>query len=168
MGRTLSALLKLQSVELQLVEVRNRLRVQSAAVASQQDRIERLRAEDETNHAELLTRQKDVASYELDLKTREEGVAKFRISLNTAKTNKEYAAILTQINTIKADNSKLEDQVLRLMQEVDQARSQAEETKKQIAEGEQNAGRPSEEACPGGRRRALPGAGGLRTNRGDP
>ena len=45
MGKTLAALLKLQSIELQLVEVRNRLTIQRAAVNAQQSRIEELEGE---------------------------------------------------------------------------------------------------------------------------
>ncbi len=137
MGETLEALLKLQSVELRLVTVRRQLSRQSAAVDAQQDRIKQLEGEFERLHDETLQRQKGAAALELDLKSREEDVAKLRASLNTAKTNKEYAAILTQLNTVKADNSRLEDQALRLMQQVDEARVKAEEVRKQLDQATQ-------------------------------
>lgn len=136
MAKTLPALLKLQSIELQLVEVRNRLRVQGAAVDAQQSRIAQFQEDYQKLHEELVTRQKEAASFELELRSKEEGVAKLRGVLNTTKTNKEYAAILTQINTIKADNSKLEDRALKAMQECDQVRAQAEEVKAQTAEAQ--------------------------------
>jgi predicted nucleic acid-binding Zn-ribbon protein len=132
MGRTLEALLKLQSIELQVREVRNRLKMQSAAVDAQQARVEQLQGEYQKLHDESVARQQRAADVELELKSREERVVKLRAALNTAKTNKEYAALLTQLNTIKADNSKLEDEALNMMQEVDQARQQAAEVKQQI------------------------------------
>ena len=60
---------------------------------------------------------------ELELKGRDERIAKLRAALNMAKTNKEYAAILSELNTSKADNAKIENQVLDLMKniEVDEA-----------------------------------------------
>ena len=137
MAKTLVALLNLQSIELQVVEARARLKVHSAAVDAQKARIEQYQGDYQKLHEETLTAQKGAAGVELELKGKEEGVAKLRTSLNTAKTNKEYAAILTQINTIKADNSKLEDQALRMMQEADRVRAQAEEVKTRIAESQQ-------------------------------
>ena len=136
MAKTLPALLKLQSIELQLVEVRNRLRVQGAAVDAQQSRIAGFQEDYQKLHEELVTLQKEAAGFELELRSKEEGVGKLRGALNTTKTNKEYAAVLTQINTIKADNSKLEDRALKAMQECDQVRSQAEEVKAQTAEAQ--------------------------------
>ena len=56
---------------------------------------------------------------ELELRSRDEAIAKLRASLNVAKTNKEYAAVLTQLNTSKADNSKIETQVFELMKGIE-------------------------------------------------
>ncbi len=131
MGKMLEALRRLQSVENQLAEVRRRLRSNSAAVGAQQTRIDELRAQLKTLGESGVARQREGAAVELELKDREAQVNKFRASLNTAKTNKEYAAILTQINTLKADNSKLEDEVLKHMQAFDQIRKQVEDVQKQ-------------------------------------
>lgn len=136
MAKMLPALLKLQSIELQLVEVRTQLRVQGDAVNAQQSRIAQFQEDYQKLHEELVARQKEAAAFELELRSKEEGVVKLRGVLNTTKTNKEYAAVLTQINTIKADNSKLEDQALKAMQECDQVRAQAEEVKAKTAEAE--------------------------------
>jgi hypothetical protein len=131
MGRMVEALRKVQAIEYQLAEVRRRLKLASAAVEAQQARIGELQQQEQALHEAVLARQRDSAAVELDLKQREQQVAKFRASLNTAKTNKEYAAILTQINSLKADNSRLEDEVLRVMQAVDVARGQLEQVKQQ-------------------------------------
>jgi len=136
MGKTMQALLRLQSIEHRLAEVRKRLRSQSVAVEAQQGRIDELRAEHKRLHDEALGRQRGAGEVELDLRTREEMISKLRQSLNTAKTNKEYAAILTQINTLKADNSKLEDEALKFMQAGDQIRTEADEVARRIAEAE--------------------------------
>jgi len=132
MGRMLAALQQLQSVERQLATVRSRLDARRNAVAAQEKRIAQLQADWKALHDKAMTRRRDADRLELDLKTREEQVAKLRTALNTAKTNKEYAALLTQINTIKADNAKLEDEVLKIMQEVDGIRAQGGKVEESI------------------------------------
>jgi len=136
MGRMLEALFKLQNVERQLAEVRSRIRRQTSAVTAQQAQIQELLTLQKKLQDESLTRQKQTAGVELELRGREAEVQKLRVVLNGAKTNKEYAAILTQINTIKADNSKLEEQALKAMQEVDQVKGQLEQLKARAAEAQ--------------------------------
>ena len=126
MGNTIEGLLRLQSVERQLTDVRSRLKTRKNAVAAQQRRIDQLRSDFDAMHAKSLARRKDADRLELDLQQREAEVSKLRTALNTAKTNKEYAAILTQINTLKADNAKLEEEALKVMQDVDAIRTEGE------------------------------------------
>jgi predicted nucleic acid-binding Zn-ribbon protein len=71
---------------------------------------------------------------ELELKSRDESTAKLRTALNSAKTNKEYAAILTQLNTTKADNSKIETQILDLMKVVEADETECKEIEGKIEE----------------------------------
>jgi len=52
-----------------------------------------------------------------DLKEVEERVKKFSTQLNTIKTNKEYTAIQHEIMGAKADKSKIEDEILTMMDE---------------------------------------------------
>ena len=54
----------------------------------------------------------------LEVASREEAVGRHRQALNKAKTNKEYAAILSAMNTEKADNSKLENESLQFMEQL--------------------------------------------------
>ena len=110
----LEALLHLQSVERQLAHVRGKLKTRKNAVAAQERRIEQIKTEYNSLHEKALNRRKDADRLELDLRGKEEQVAKLRTALNLAKTNKEYAAILTQINTYKADNAKVEEQAFML------------------------------------------------------
>jgi len=132
MGPVLERLLKLQSVEKELAQVRRRLKARENAVNIQQKRIDQLQQEHDALQEQVLSRRKDADRYELDLRGSEEQVAKLRTALNTAKTNKEYAGILTQINTRKADNAKLEEGALRILQDVDGLRAEAEKIQHQI------------------------------------
>ena len=132
MGQTLEALLKLQSVETQLSQVRSRLRSRQNAVRAQQRKIDQLRQEFDEHHERLMAKRKRADELDLDLKEKEAHVAKLRTSLNAAKTNKEYAAILTEINTFRADNSKVEEEALRIMQEADAVKAEGDQIQSNI------------------------------------
>jgi predicted nucleic acid-binding Zn-ribbon protein len=125
MGSILQALIKLQSVENRLRAAKAKLTRCRRNVIIQENQIRTLQnaLEAKKEEIQLTTIQSD--RLELELKTRDEEISKLRNSLNTARTNKEYAAVLTQLNTTRADNSKIEAQVLELMKniEVDQAES---------------------------------------------
>ncbi len=132
MGTMLSALLRLQAIERQVAHVRRRLKTRKNAVAAREQKIDQLRSDWDQLHAQSLEKRKQADQLELDLRVREQQVSKFRLALNTAKTNKEYAAILTQINTLKADNAALEEQALRLLQETDTVKADADKVQADI------------------------------------
>jgi len=133
MGPMLTALLQLQAIERQLTHVRGRLKTRRGAVNAQEKRIEQLTADHQGLLDKALACRKDADRRELDLKEREAQSQKLRTSLNTTKTNKEYAAILTQINTLKADNAKIEEEVLKMMADVDAVKAQAGKVQETIA-----------------------------------
>ena len=128
----LEALLHLQSIERQLAHVRGKLKTRKNAVAAQERRIEQIKTEFNSLHDKAVNRRKDADRLELDLRGKEEQVTKLRAALNLAKTNKEYAAILTQINTYKADNAKVEEQVLKVMTDVDAVKAEADKLSAQV------------------------------------
>lgn len=132
MGQMLDGLLKLQSIERDLSQVRRRLKSRQSAVDLQQRRIDQHQQQWDALHEKANSRRRDADRHELDLRQSEDHVAKLRSALNTAKTNKEYAAILTQINTLKADNAKLEESTLKIIQDVDAVRVEADKVKQQI------------------------------------
>ena len=132
MGKMLASLLSLQTIEQQVATVKRRLKSRQNAVTMQQRRIDQLRGDWSALHEKSLELRKQVDNLAVDLKEKEALVAKRRASLNTAKTNKEYAAILTQINTVKADNARTEEHGLRALQEVDQVNAEAGKVQERI------------------------------------
>ena len=119
MGTMLVGLLRLQTVERELAHVRSKLRTQEYAIAGQQRKIDQARDEWARLHDTHAEKRRAAGGLELDLAEKEELVAKLRTALNSARTNKEYAATLTRINTVKADNARIEEDALKLMQEID-------------------------------------------------
>ena len=132
MGKLLESLRNLQSVERQLAQVRRRLKSCLNSVILRQRKVDQFRVDWDALHDKSMDRRKQSDELALDLRAKEEHVAKLRVSLNTAKTNKEYAAILTEINTFKADNAKVEDGALKLMQDIDAIKQQSDELQAKI------------------------------------
>ncbi len=134
MGPVLNGLLKLQSVE-------NRLRAEKAKltrcrrnVVIQENLIRSLQNALEAKKEEVQLTKVQFDRLELELKTKDEIIARLRASLNIAKTNKEYAAVLTQLNTSKADNSKIETQSLELLKDIETDEAECKDIQKQIDE----------------------------------
>lgn len=146
MGPLLKGLIKLQSVE-------NRLRIATAkltrcrrSVIFQENQLRALQSASETKKEEILLTRIQSDRLEVELKGRDEHIAKYRAALNLAKTNKEYSAILTELNTNKADNSKLESDILELMRTTEaddticaELRTQIEEQTQKVDEVRKNA-----------------------------
>ncbi len=69
---------------------------------------------------------------EISLAAKEESLKKFDIQLNQIKTNKEYAALKSEMNNVKADNALLEEEILRSMEAVELQKQKIEEEKKRL------------------------------------
>lgn len=134
MGPVLKGLIELQNVESKLRGMNaRRERVRRAVVLQEQ----KLKSLEETllSHKDSIKQAKhDIDQLELELKSRDEQVQKYKDALNTARNNKEYASILTELNTNKADNSKLEAKILELMGSIEDNQKNCEEIQNQIEE----------------------------------
>ena len=134
MGILLESLRKLQKIEQDIAHVRSRIRVRTNAVNVQTRKIEQLEQDRDSQSSQSLERRKLADSLELDLKQSDQQVVSFRAGLNAARSNKEYAAILTQINTLKADSASIEDRTLNVIQEIESLKNQADALGVQIDE----------------------------------
>jgi len=132
MGSVLKGLVKLQSVENLLRAAKAKLARCRRNVIIQENQIRSLQNGLEAKQEEIQLTKVQSDRLELELKSRDEQIARLRASLNTAKTNKEYAALLTQLNTTKADNSKNESQILELLKDIEADEAECEKTQNQI------------------------------------
>jgi hypothetical protein len=132
MGPVLHGLIKLQRVENRLRAVKTKLTRCRRSVIFQENQLRTLQSGLETKQEEIKLTRIQVNRLELELKSRDEHIEKLRGHLNLARTNKEYSALLTELNTAKADDSKLETQVLELMKNIEVDEAACEEIKKQI------------------------------------
>lgn len=118
MGETLADLQKMHALELKLATIRRARdsRVRQVDVARR--RLKLAEEKSQAHHAALRERQIKIDMLSLDVSSREDSIAKHRAALTKSKTNKEYAAVLTAMNTEKADSSKIEAEVLQLMEDL--------------------------------------------------
>jgi len=137
MGPVLNGLIKLQSVENCLRAAKVKLTRCRRSVILQENRVRTLQNSLEAKKEEIQLTRVQSDRLELELATEEEAISKLRTHLNLAKTNKEYAAILTQLNTSRADNSKIETQVLDLFKVIEADEAECKEIQQQIEEEKQ-------------------------------
>lgn len=134
MGPVLYGLIRLQGVENRLRAAKAKLGRCRRSVLFQENQLRTLQSGLEAKQEEIKLTNLQISRLELDLKGRDEQIGKLRSQLNLARTNKEYSALLTELNTAKADDSKLETQVLELMKNLEADQAACEEIKKQIEE----------------------------------
>lgn len=127
MGARLQALLEVQEIELQIVDIRRQLERKQRQVASQDKKIREFQSSLEAERGEIRRLQAQFDELDVDIKARSHHIAKLREQLNGVRTNKEYHAILQQMNTEAADVKRIESRAMELMQQV-------EERKKSLAE----------------------------------
>jgi len=132
MGTILNALVKLQSVENNLRAAKAKLNRSRRNVIIKENQLRTLQNALGSKQEEIQLTRIQADRLELELKTVDETLAKYRAALNSAKSNKEYAAILTELNTTKADNSKVETQTLELMKNIEADQAQCDIIKQQI------------------------------------
>jgi predicted nucleic acid-binding Zn-ribbon protein len=134
MGPILRGLIKLQRVENRLRAVQSKLARCRRTVLYQENQLRALQSGYEAKQQEIKLTRIQADRLELELKSRDEHLAKLRAALNMARTNKEYSAVLSELNTSKADDSKLESQVLELMKNIETDQLQCQGVQKQIDE----------------------------------
>jgi predicted nucleic acid-binding Zn-ribbon protein len=90
------------------------------------------------SQAELAMRRKHlqatIGNLEVEVKTMDARLEKLRGELNSAATNKQYAAVLTELNTVKTNRGEIEDRMLGEMEQVEKLQQQQTELEAQIAE----------------------------------
>ena len=124
MGPTNVALVKLFEADRKLRDAQSRLEDAAHNVRIQERRVndlaEKLRLTQET----LKQNQARHGHLELDLKSRDQHIEKLRNQQQAAKNNKEYQALLIELNTRKVDRGKVEEQTLTLLDTIEKHRGE--------------------------------------------
>jgi predicted nucleic acid-binding Zn-ribbon protein len=112
MGPTNVALVKLFEADRKLRDAQERLDSAAHNVRIQERRVndlaEKLRLAQQSQKEQQAT----AARLDLELKARDQHIEKLRAQQQAAKNNKEYQALLVEINTRKVDRAKIEEQAM--------------------------------------------------------
>ncbi len=119
MGALLDSVLALQDLELQITDIRRQLAAKERSVQRQATKLREAEQTLATERDELRRVQMEQDELDLDLKARDANVTRLRDTLNSVRTNKEYAALLSQLNNEKADKSRLESRAFELLENVE-------------------------------------------------
>lgn len=112
--------------------LRSRLDAAIRRQQAQQNKLEQHQRQYTELEEQIRLGQAKAGALELQVKAAEDKIAKLREQMNTVKSNKEYSALLVEVNTLKVDKSKLEDEALARMGEVDALKQHLEQVEEKI------------------------------------
>jgi len=123
-------LIRLQEVDAEIYDLEEKKEYFPARISEIDSSLETRTSGITAAEEELKKIQVEKNDKENQIKGKEEQIAKHEADLNQIKTNKEYKALLDEINNIKADISVIEDGVIAILDRIDEAQAKIEEEKK--------------------------------------
>lgn len=130
MGVT-AKLLGLYRVDQQLTGLKSRLRGAEAYLREQDRQLEEIDAKLGSLQGQIRQLEATEHNDETEVKAIEARIAKARERMNNAATSKEHSALLTEVNTLKADKGLIEERAIETLQKLDALREQLEEVEGQ-------------------------------------
>jgi len=136
----LQRLQELQGLDTRIVGLERKLEAIPARIQAIKDELQRAKAAVDQLRAKADQGRKDVRLKEKDVEVQQSQRQKLEAKLYEVKTNKEYSALLTEIETAKAEKGRLEEEILALME-------LGERLTPEIAEADSRHRRQTEEAA---------------------
>ena len=121
MADQLDLLKQLQRIDGELFQLRRHQQEKPRELEQATARLAAQDAKGKAAEERLKTLQLAQKEKEMELQTREANVKKLQGQLFQVKTNKEYTVLQREIDSFKADNSLLEEEILKTLDAVDQA-----------------------------------------------
>jgi len=127
-------LLTLFRLDRQVRGLRSRLASAERYLQAQERQLDELKTEQEGLVHRQHQVQATVANLEMEGAGFDERMEKLRDELNNASTNKQYTAVLTELNTVKLSRSGLDDRLLEEMEQIDRIAEQIVQLQDQAVE----------------------------------
>jgi len=134
MEEKLSLLIQLQEIDGTIRSRREEKKKLPELLAALERKSEEHKAELGRVRELLETAQKDKRDRDRDLEEGTGKVEKLKARTPDIKTNKEYTALLKEIETAEQENKTIEDDILKLMENIDAANAEITNTEKRIAD----------------------------------
>jgi len=132
MGPTNVALVKLYQADQALREAQSRLESASRSVRIQERRVHDLSEKLKLDQSKLREQQAKAGELELDIKSRDAHLEKLRTQQQNSKNHKEDQAFLSEIDTEKTDKAKVEEEALKVMEQVEKMQAEVKELSAQL------------------------------------
>ncbi|MEM8737161.1 MAG: C4-type zinc ribbon domain-containing protein [Planctomycetota bacterium] len=128
---------KLQELYLldqQIRGLRSRVDAASRRQNAQRGKLDQLQRQEAELHEQLLTAKASAANLTTDAAAVEERIEKIRQVMTNVRSNKEYSALLVEVNTLKLHKTKIEDQELEHLSRVEDLQARTDEVAGKTAE----------------------------------
>jgi predicted nucleic acid-binding Zn-ribbon protein len=132
----LTSLVQLQTLDTEIYALRNEKEAKPQEIKVLGDAFEQKKQSLAALETKLQDLQRQRKERELELGSKEEATKKLQGQLYQLKTNKEYQAMLQQIDDSKADASLIEDKILESLDAIDKAKTEIEKEKVRLQEEE--------------------------------
>jgi hypothetical protein len=139
MDQHLQRLSDLQGLDTRVAGLERKLEAIPGRIQAIRDGVQQARAAMEALRTKLDTVRKDTRARQKDLEYNQSQKAKGDARLYEVKTNKEYSAVLAEIETLKVEKGRVEEEILALMEA-------EEQLGREIAEADRRLTRQAEEA----------------------
>ena len=132
----ISQLVHLQTIDSEIYVLKNEKELKPKEIQAIDAAFEEKKKHLASLEQTLLSFQKQRKDKELELASKEESAKKLETQLYQLKTNKEYQAMMQQIQDAKADASVIEDQILGLLEQADKIKNDSSQEKQRFQEEE--------------------------------
>jgi predicted nucleic acid-binding Zn-ribbon protein len=129
--RLTDKLLRVYRVDRQLAGLQSRLKGAERFLQDQTSQIDTVESKRQGLEKQHKQTRATIADHEGEMARIDVVIATKREQMNSTKTNKEYKALLTEVNTLKADRDRAESSALELMTKADDLAAQLGELDKQ-------------------------------------
>jgi hypothetical protein len=136
---------QIQQIDLELKDIQEQLHDIPAVIAEHKEELENYKktlAEDKKAIEKLTLEIKDK---EIEINSNKESLKKYNAQLYAVKTNKEYSALLHEIDEAKRKNSHVEDSILELMEQIESKEKELKEKGKKLETLQEEFGRKEKE-----------------------
>jgi len=134
--RQLETLISLQTIDTRIVALEADAARLPKEITAVHAAVEESRKQVEQAKARLDTARKEQRAKEKDLEVVQAKQSKGNARLNEVKTNKEYSAVLVEIEEIKQEKARMEEEILLLMESQERLTGEIREAEKRFKERE--------------------------------
>ncbi|MDL1969942.1 MAG: C4-type zinc ribbon domain-containing protein [Candidatus Desulfofervidaceae bacterium] len=137
MREQLLNLIKLQELDLQITQISQKMKTEPEALLTLKQELAKAQEELAEAQKELAEKEKIKKDAEWELEECENRIKKSKQKMLEVKTNKEYQALLTEIDELEKMSSEWEEKILVALEEIEKAKKNVAEREKKVKELEQ-------------------------------